>query len=148
MFKMCGHPISQCGLCIDQLENHLQHHAQDAPEHTGQKVYVLLYADDIVLLSRFLAGLQHLLHVLQLFCGDKLRSVHMSKTQVFIFNNFQRSHSDSFWYGGQAWRIGDYYHIWELFCTKQIFSKQRLRSLPLQASTLFLRCSIAAQSSV
>jgi len=57
------------GLYIDQLETHLQYHAQDALELQGQKVSILLYADDIVLMSRSPAGLQHLLHVLQLFCG-------------------------------------------------------------------------------
>ena len=83
------------GLYIDQLETHLQYHAQDAPELQGQKVSILLYADDIVLMSRSPAGLQHLLYVLQLFCGEKLLSVNMSKTQVVIFNDFRHSHSDA-----------------------------------------------------
>ena len=60
-------------------------------------------------MSRSPAGLQHLLHVLQLFCGEKLLSVNMSKTQVVIFNDFRHSHSDSFLYGGQALRIVDHY---------------------------------------
>ena len=66
-----GCPVSPTlfGLYIDQLETHLQYHAQDAPELQGKKVSILLYADDIVLMSRSPAGLQHLLHVLQLFCG-------------------------------------------------------------------------------
>ena len=93
-----GCPMSPTlfGLCIDQLETHLQHHAQDAPELQGQKVSILLYVDDSVLLSRSPAGLQHLLHVLQLFCGDKLLSVNMSKTQVVIFNDFRHAHPDCF----------------------------------------------------
>ena len=55
------------------------------------------------------AGLQHLLHVLQLFCGKKLLSVNMSKTQVVIFHDFRPSRSDSFLYGGRALRIVDHY---------------------------------------
>ena len=104
-----GCPMSPTlfGLYIDQLETHLQHHVQDAPDLQGQKVSMLLYVDDIVLLSKSPAGLQHLLHVLQLFCGDKLLSVNMSKTQVVIFNDFRHSHSDSFLYDGQALRIVD-----------------------------------------
>ena len=108
---MCTTPIKDIryhfrplfGLYIDQLETHLQHHAQDAPELQGQNVSILLYADDIVLLSRSPAGLPHSLHVLQLFCGDKL--VNTSKTQVVIFNDFRHSHADSFWCGGQALQI-------------------------------------------
>jgi len=105
-----GCPMSPTlfGLYIDQLETHLQYHAQ---ELQGQKVSILLYADDIVLVSKSPAGVQHLLHVLQLFCGEKLLSVNMSKTQVVIFNDFRHSHSDSkaFLYGGQALRIVDHY---------------------------------------
>ena len=96
-------------LYIDQLETHMQHLAQDAPELQGPKVSILLYADDIALLSRSPAGLQQLSHVLQLFSDGKLLSVNMSKThQVVIFKDFRHSHLDSFLYGGQALRIVDH----------------------------------------
>ena len=69
-----GCPMSPTlfGLYIDQLEHHLSSHAQDAPSIQGQLVPILLYADDIVLLSKSASGLQHLLHVLHLFCDEKL----------------------------------------------------------------------------
>ena len=122
------------GLYTDQLEAHLQHHAQDAPELQGQKVSTLLYADDIVLMSRSSAGLQHLLHVLQLFCGDKLLLVIMSKTQVVICNEFWHSHSDVFCVVVKLCALSVTLHIWELVCTNQVVSKQQLISLQLQAS--------------
>ena len=86
------------GLYIDQLEYHLQSHDQDAPQLLDSKVSILLYADDIVLLSKPPSGLQHRLDILQLFCSEKLLTVNMSKTQVVIFNDFRRSHTDSFTY--------------------------------------------------
>ena len=106
-----GCPMSPIlfGLYIDQLELHLQSHAQEAPQLLDQKVPILLYADDIVLLSRSSSGLQHLLHVLQLFCAEKLLSVNMSKTQVVIFNDFRHFHTDSFVYAQQPLQIVDQY---------------------------------------
>ena len=106
-----GCPMSPTlfGLYIDQLESHLMSHAQDAPDLQGQKVPVLLYADDIVLLSRSPADLQHLLHVLQLFCAEKLLSVNMSKTQIVVFNDFRHTPSESFMYCNQPLSVVDQY---------------------------------------
>ena len=102
-----GCPMSPTlfGLYIDQLEHHLSSHAQDAPSIQGQLVPILLYADDIVLLSKSASGLQHLLHVLHLFCDEKLLAVNMSKTQVVIFSDFRHAHTDEFSYSDQNLRI-------------------------------------------
>ena len=70
---------------------------------------ILLYADDIVLLSKSASGLQQLLHVLHLFCDEKLLTVNMSKTQVVIFNDFRRAHTDEFSYSDQNLRIVEQY---------------------------------------
>ena len=60
-----GCPLSPIlfGLYNYQLELHLKAHAQDGPELRGQKVPILMSADDIVLLSKSPSGLQHLLPV-------------------------------------------------------------------------------------
>lgn len=106
-----GCPMSPTlfGLYIDQLELHLKAHSQDAPDLHGQKVPILLYADDIVLLSKSPSGLQHMLDVLQAFCSEKLLSVNMSKTQVVIFNDFRRSVPDVFKYGAHSLQLVDQY---------------------------------------
>ena len=106
-----GCPMSPTlfGLYIDQLELHLKAHSQDAPALQGHKVPILLYADDIVLLSKSSSGLQHLLDILQLFCAEKLLSVNMSKTQVIIFNDFRHHTPEVFSYGHQALQIVDQY---------------------------------------
>ncbi len=102
-----GCPMSPTlfGLYIDQLEHHLQSHGQGAPQLLDTKVSILLYADDIVLLSRSPSGLQHRLDILQLFCCEKLLTVNMSKTQVVIFNDFRRSRTDSITYLHQQVQI-------------------------------------------
>ena len=106
-----GCPMSPTlfGLYIDQLEHHLQSHDQDAPKLLDTKVPILLYADDIVLLSQSTSGLQKRLNVLQLFCAVKLLSVNMSKTQVVVFNDFRHAHSDSFLYSHQQLQIVEQY---------------------------------------
>ncbi len=68
---------------------------QDAPELPAQ-MFTLLYVGDVVLI---LAGLQHALHVLQVFYGEKLLSVNMSKMQVVISNDPRHPHSNMFLYG-------------------------------------------------
>ena len=104
-----GCPMSPTlfGSYIDQLEHHLQSHDQDAPQLLDTKVSILLYADDIVPLSKSPSGLQHRLDILQLFCSEKLLTVNMSKTQVVMitFNDFRHSHADHFTYSHQQLQI-------------------------------------------
>ena len=112
------------GLYIDQLELHLQSHALEAPQLLDQKVPILLHADDIVLLSRSSSGLQHLLHVLQLFCAEKLLSVNMTKTHVIIFTDFRHSHTDSFVYAQQPLQVVDQYtYLGNIFHHKGYFKE-------------------------
>ena len=102
-----GCPMSPTlfGLYIDQLEHHLQSHDHDAPQLLDTKVSILLYADDIVLLSKSPSGLQHRLDILQLLCSEKLLTVNMSKTQVVIFSDVRHSHADHFTYSHQQLQI-------------------------------------------
>ena len=53
--------------------------------------------------------LQHLLHVLHLFCDEKLLNVNVSKTQVVIFNDFRHAHTDEFLYSDQNLTIAEQY---------------------------------------
>ena len=67
--QSCPMSLALFGLYIDQLEHHLQSHDQDALRLLDTKVSILLYADDIFLLSKSPSGLQHRLDILQLFCS-------------------------------------------------------------------------------
>ena len=118
-----------CLVYIDQLEHHLQSHDQDAPKLLDTKVPILLYADDVVLLSQSPSGLQKRLNVLQLFCAEKLLTVNMSRTQVAIFNNFRHSHSDSFLYSHQQLQIVEQYTYLGIVLHKGGFYKRAISKL-------------------
>ena len=49
----------------------------------------ILYADDIVLISDSLTGLQRHLNALKVFCTDKGLSINMDKTKVIMFSTTQ-----------------------------------------------------------
>ena len=126
-----GRPVSLTlfGLYIDQLEHQLQSHDQDAPKLLGTKVPILLYANDIVLLSQSPSGLQKRLNVLQLICAEKLLSVNMSKTQVVIFNDFRHSHSESCLYSHQQFETVEQYTYLGIVLHKGGFYKHAISKL-------------------
>ncbi len=145
----CSMSPTLFGLYIDQLEVHLQDHAQDDFELQGQKVSILLYADDIVLLSKSPTTLQLLLHVLQLFYGEKLLSVNMSKTQVAILGHtmiFAISVQTLFFMAVDLCALLISIHIWALLCIREGISKQSSISWQLLASVLFLPRNLVVQS--
>jgi hypothetical protein len=74
------------GLFIDGLEKQLNALEGDAPPMLGQlAVRLLLYADDLALMSHTPAGLQKQLDVLQAFCYERQLTVNVKKTKVVVF---------------------------------------------------------------
>ena len=74
------------GLYVDGLEKLLLETAGiDAPMLLGTLVPLLLYADDLILMSTTAAGLQKQLDVLALFCEIRQLTVNLTKTKVVIF---------------------------------------------------------------
>ena len=74
------------GLYIDGLEKHLLQTADiDAPTLRGVLVPLLLYADDLVLMSTSAAGLQKQLDALASFSDQRQLTVNLSKTKVVVF---------------------------------------------------------------
>ena len=89
--------LSQVGLFVDGLEQHLMDTlGHDAPSLSGVLIPLLLYADDLTIMSTTAAGLQRQLDALQLFCEQRQVSVNLSKTKVVTFGSrarCQASHS-------------------------------------------------------
>ena len=88
-----GCPLSPTlfGLYVDGLEKHLLGTADiDAPTLMGVMVPLLLYADDLTLMSESVSGLQTQLNALASFCEQRQLTVNLSKTKVVVFEK-QRS---------------------------------------------------------
>jgi hypothetical protein len=83
-----GCPLSLLlfGLFIDGLEKWLNALEDDAPPMLGQlAIHLLLYADDLALMSHTLVRLQKQLDVLQAFCYERHLNVNVKKTKVVVF---------------------------------------------------------------
>ena len=82
-----GYPLSPTlfGLYVDGLEKHLLENADiDAPTLMGLMVPLLLYADDLILISESAPGLQKQLDALASFCEQRQLTVNLSKTNVVV----------------------------------------------------------------
>jgi len=74
------------GLYVNELQKHLLETADiDAPDLCGILAPLLLYADDLILMSTSPEGLQRQLDALASFCEQRQLTVNLSKTKVLIF---------------------------------------------------------------
>ena len=99
-----GCPLSPTlfGLYVDGLEKRLLETVGiDAPALLGVLTPLLLYADDLILMSTSKEGLQRQLDVLASFCEQRLLTVNLSKTKIVIFEA-QRSQCEPFLFNNRA----------------------------------------------
>jgi hypothetical protein len=84
-----GCPLSPnlFGLYLDELEAVLMDVKHDAPLLADIAVPLLLYADDLVLISTSQKGLQALIDRLASFCEGRGLSVNVEKTKVVVFGS-------------------------------------------------------------
>jgi hypothetical protein len=85
-----GCPLSPLlfGLYIDALDLRIDALAgDDGPDLAGTAVKLLLYADDLVLMSKSLRGLQKQLDELSAFCKERDLTMNVKKTKVVVFGN-------------------------------------------------------------
>jgi hypothetical protein len=76
------------GLYIDALELRIVALAgDDSPKLAGTAVKLLLYVDDLVLMSKSLRGLQKQLDELSAFCKERDLTVNVRKTKVVVFGS-------------------------------------------------------------
>ena len=83
-----GCPLSLIlfGLFIDELETTIKTLGGAGCSLAKADIQILLYADDVVLLSSSATGLQRHLDALQVFCDTHDLKVNLGKTKVMIFN--------------------------------------------------------------
>ena len=85
-----GCPLSPTlfGLYVDGLEKHLlSMNDIDAPTLMAVIVPLLLYVDDLILMSESAAGLQLQLDALASICEGRQLTVNLSKTKVVVFEH-------------------------------------------------------------
>jgi hypothetical protein len=90
------------GLFIDGLKKWPNALEGDTPPILGQlAIRLLLYADDLALMSHIHAGLQKQLDVLQAFCCERQLTVNVKKTKVVVFKA-RKSMCQAFQYEGEV----------------------------------------------
>jgi hypothetical protein len=72
---------------LDALEGRFNDRECDAPTLADVHVWLLLFADDLVLTSESEVGLQQQLDTLQQFCAECGLTVNVKKTKVMVFNS-------------------------------------------------------------
>ena len=100
----CPLILTLFGLYVDGLENQLLDTADIAAlTLLGVVVPLLLYADDLILVSESAAGLQTQLNTTASFCEQHQLTVNVSKTKVVVFVA-QHSSIPDFVLNGATWR--------------------------------------------
>ena len=79
--------------------NDLPKYLQETPDFVslnGRPVHFLMYADDVILLSKTAAGLQSKIDILNHYCEDWCLNVNTSKTKMLVFNKAGRHYRLNF----------------------------------------------------
>ena len=142
-----GCPLSPTlfGLYVDGLEKHLLGTADiDAPTLGEVLVPLLLYADDLILMSTSAAGLQKQLHALASFCEQRQLTVNLSKTKIVVFESKQSEVPDFTLNDAVVERVESYKYLgFTLHATKDItFGTKLLVAAAQKAVYATAMCSL------
>ena len=83
--------------------------------HVYLKIFILLYADDTVVLSDNRNDLQEALNVFEQYCEEWKLTVNIEKTKVLIFANGRLSKQDKFYFKGKLLEIVNEYKYLGIF---------------------------------
>ncbi|MCO5608871.1 hypothetical protein L7F22_063089 [Adiantum nelumboides] len=83
-----GCPLSPTlfGLYINEISDYILRAGGAGSDLAGIPVHIMLYADDIILVSETQKGLQSHLRALDDFCPHRGLTVNLGKTKVMIFH--------------------------------------------------------------
>lgn len=145
-----GCPLSPIlfGLYIDSLEKELNDRCPDVGGMLNEsRIRILLYADDIVLISETAEGLSELLDCLEAFCHEWLITVNTKKTKIMIFNNRRAFNNYSWLYKGEEIEIVTKFKYLglELHSNKQISHCQAVLSIAGQRAMYAMMKSCKSQ---
>lgn len=113
-------------LFIDYLKDVLQ----GGIEYAGINVKILLYADDIVLLSKSPSSLQLMINRLENYCENWGLTVNLSKSKIIVFRNgFGRYASNERWkFGGNPIEVVKEYLYLGFLITSNISFEKHLQN--------------------
>lgn len=97
--KVTLHPLL-FGLYIDKLEEWLNMKGGDGVQLGEFVIKLLLYADDLVLISKSAHGLKIYLYSLEIFCRVVGMQVNINKTKIMIFSNKRKHIQHTFFFEG------------------------------------------------
>ena len=122
-----GDPLSPLlfSLFIDRFEQFVQHRCPGVGVHLwGTLVQVLLYADDLVLLSESPQGLQQLLDVLQEFCQQYNMAVNVPKSEIVVFGKCKWQGTGQWLYDGAPLKVVESFRYLgiQLHCTRGVLA--------------------------
>ena len=86
----------------DKLEEWLNLQGGDGVRLGGFVIKLLLYADDLVLISKSAHGLQMHLYALEHFCRAVGMQVNISKTKIMIFSSKKKQSQHTFFFEGNT----------------------------------------------
>ena len=110
-----GCPLSPTlfGLYIDEVADFIIRGGGGGVDISGTPVHIMLYADDIILVSESQEGLQLHLQALDDFCTQRGLTVNLGKTKVMIFHTSGqiRRHTTFTLTGGQVEVVDSYVYL-------------------------------------
>ena len=106
-----GYPLSPTlfGLYIDKLEAWLSKTNGEGVHLAGYVVKLLLYADDLILISQTSHRLREHLRALEHFCQEVGMQVNISKTKIMIFSLSRKGKPATFLFEGSSFEIVEEY---------------------------------------
>ncbi|XP_078312623.1 uncharacterized protein LOC144619140 [Crassostrea virginica] len=95
-------------LYVNDLENEFTKRGNTPTELQLLSLYLLMYADDMVLFSESISELQNMLNTLQNYTTEWSLDVNVQKTKVVVFRNGGKIHNNEKWsYSGENVEIVD-----------------------------------------
>ena len=102
-----------------------------------QKISVLLFADDIVLLSDKASGLQRAMNLLEQYCKKWKLTVNLDKTKVLIFNSNPKKNNFNFYFDRKLVEtVNKYCYLGVIFTSSNSF-KQCIENLQAKANKAY-----------
>ena len=93
-------------LFLNDIEMHLQENINMGITIDQVSIYLLLFADDTVLLSEAAQGLQQMLDSLHGYCNTWSLTVNVDKTKILVFRKWGRLPQNSRWlYNGHELEV-------------------------------------------